>query len=173
MEPTLTDWIQAIASVLTLGAALLAVLIAWRAPEMAASYAEKYRRQTAEADEQRSLQLLVFRALMKGRSEILNQDTRAAINLVEAAFPKVPKVRAARRMFTKTAAADPFDAQAMIQAYIRLVEAVAEAVGLGDDVDQFDLESGYYPRVLGMMDEAAIADATAKLAQHAAQQGRG
>lgn len=167
MEPTLTDWIQAGASILTLGAALLAVFIAWRAPEMAASYAEKYRRKTAELDEQRAFQILVFRALMKGRSEILQPDTRAAINLVEVAFPKAQKVRAARRMFTKAATAQPFDSQILVQSYLGLVSSVTEAVGLGDDIDQFDIESGYYPQVLSMMDEAAIAEATAKIAQHA------
>lgn len=158
---------EAIAALLTMIAAFAAVRIAWKAPQLAASYAEKYRRETAALDEQRMLQVWVFRALMKGRAEIVHQDTRAAINLCEAAFPQDSKVRAARRMFTKASGADPFDSNALVQSYLALVEAVTDAVGLGDQIDRFDIESGYYPRALGMMDEAALAEAAARIASHA------
>jgi hypothetical protein len=82
MEPTTTDWIQAGASVLTMMAAIVAALIAAKAPRLAAKYAEDYRRENAKADEAARLKSLVFQALMKGRQEIMNADSRAAINLV-------------------------------------------------------------------------------------------
>lgn len=166
------EWIQALAAVLTLLAALAALVIAAKAPRLAAKYAEDYRRQTAADDELRSLQSNVFRALMKGRKEILASDTRAAINLVEAAFPDHPKVRNARRMFTKAANATPFNADVFVQAFTELVQEVTVAVGLGDRIDRFDIESGYYPEALGKMDEAAIAEAELKLADKAKMQGR-
>lgn len=163
----MTDWIQAIASLLTMGAAFLALRIASKAPKLAASYAEEFRRESARIDEERALQIYVFRCLMKGRSEIVHPDTRAAINLCEAAFPDDPRVRAARRMFTKASLADPFDHDGFVKAYLSLLESVTVAVGLGDKIDRFDIESGYYPKALGILDEAAIADASAKLAIHA------
>lgn len=161
------DWVQAIAAILTLLAALAALVIAAKAPRLAAKYAEDYRRQTAASDELKALQTYVFRALMKGRQEILAQETRGAINLVEAAFPDHPKVRNARRMFTKAANAQPFDATSFVLAFSDMVQEVANAVGLGDKIDRFDIESGYYPAVLGKIDEAAIADAELKIAERA------
>lgn len=163
------DWVQALAAIFTLLAALAALVIAAKAPRLAARYAEEYRRETAAADELRSLQTNVFRALMKGRKEILALDTRAAINLVEAAFPDESRVRNARRMFTKAADAKPFDAEAFVVAFLDLVQEVSIAVGLGDKIDRFDIESGYYPEALGKLDEAAIVDAELKLSKSAAK----
>lgn len=166
MSPTFTDWLQAGAAILTMIAAFVAAFVAARAPKMAAEYAERYRRKTAEADETRSFQVQVFRALMKGRAEIMAQDTRAALNLVEAAFPKHHGVRSARRMFTKAANAQPFVSEVMARAYLDLVQQVSNAVGYEADIDRFDVESGYYPRALGLLDEAAIAEAMRKIAEH-------
>lgn len=166
MAPTLTDWIQAGASVLTFVTAIVAARIAWKAPELAASYAEKYRRETAEADELRTFQIYVFRALMKGRAEILAADTRAAINLVEAAFPHDKPVRVARRLFTRAFTSPSYDEKLIVTRYLDLVQAVAVAVGYGENIDRFDVESGYYPKAMGVLDEAALREAAAKIAQH-------
>ena len=165
MEPSLTDWIQAGAAALTLLAAIVAAIIALKAPRMAAKYAEEYRRENVKIDDQSKLQTDVFRALMKGRSEILAPDSRAAINLVEVAFPDNADVRNARRMFTVAARARPFDANQMVKSYFDLIESVSKAIGAS--VDRFDIESGYYPEALGKIDEAAVADAEMKLALNA------
>lgn len=159
------EWVQAVSAVLTLLAALAALVIAAKAPRLAAKYAEEYRRQTANADEIKSLQTYVFRALMKGRQEIMAPDTRAAINLVEVAFPNSPQVRNARRMFTKAANAKPFDAVSFVNAFGNLVQEVTNAIGLAEYIDRFDIESGYYPEVLGKLDEAAIVEAEAKISR--------
>ncbi len=86
LTPSVTDWLQAGAAIMTMFAAFVAAFVAAKAPKLAAEYAESYRRKSAESDEMRAFQIYVFRALMKGRSEIIAQDTRAALNLVEAAF---------------------------------------------------------------------------------------
>ena len=172
MTPTVTDWVQAGAAILTMLAAFVAAYVAARAPKLAAEYAETYRRKTAEADEARAFQLMVFRALMKGRAEIMAQDTRAAINLVEAAFPKCPGVRSARRMFTKSATAQPFSSESMVVSYLDLVLKVACAVGYEADIDRFDVESGYYPTALGLLDEAALAEAMRRIADHGSDVAR-
>lgn len=166
MGPTITDWIQAGAAIAMMVAAIAAAVIAWKVPRLAAQYAEEYRRETASADELRQFQTWVFRALMKGRAEMLSSDTRAAINLVEAAFTKDPKVRGARRSFTKAANTLPYDEKLIVEAYLALVEAVSCAAGYGDHIDRFDIESGYYPRAMGLLDEAALAEAAAKIAAH-------
>ena len=165
MIPMATDWIQAGASTLTLGAAIVAAVIAARAPKQAAQYAERYRRETARLDEQAAFQTYIFRALMKGRSEIANVDSRAAINLVEAAFPNDAAVRTAKRLFTRAADAQPFDAERLARCYLDLIAAVANAVDLGDVIDRADIEAGYYPVGLGKLDAAALLEAEKKLAE--------
>ncbi|MGE8136015.1 hypothetical protein ACQKO5_20635 [Novosphingobium subterraneum] len=47
---------------------------------------------------------------------------------------------------------------------------MAIAVGLGDKIDRFDIESDYYPKASGKLDEAAIADAERKIAVKAETQ---
>jgi hypothetical protein len=145
-------------------AAFIAVWIATKAPRLAAKYAEEYRRETAAADEQRALQVHVARLLMKGRSEILSLDSRTALNLVEVAFPTDKAVRNARRLFTKAAQANPFSADNLVASYLSLIEVVAHAVGM-EDIDRFDIESGYYPEALSRLDEAAIIEAERKIAE--------
>jgi hypothetical protein len=163
--PTVTDWIQAGASIFTMIAAVCAAVIAAKAPKLAARYAEQYRRDNAAADELQRMRTMLFHALMKGRNELLNADTRAAINLVEVAFPHDAGVRNARRMFTRAATAQPFDPDQLIARHLDLIAEVARALGLQDAIDRFDIESGYYPQALGRMDAAALADAESKLAQ--------
>lgn len=158
------EWVQAGAAIATLCAAVAAAVIAARTPRLAAQYAEEYRRTNAIIDEQRAFQLNIFRALMKGRSEIVAIDTRAAINLVEIAFPHNARVRDARRMFTKAANRQPFDSLYLFGCFNDLIEAVAEAVGLSEAINRFDIESGYYPEGLGKLDAAALHDAEVKLA---------
>lgn len=164
MEQTATDWVQALSSLLTFFAALAAAIIAAKAPKIAARYAEEFRRESARIDDQKNLQSFVFRTLMKGRREILAPDSRSAINLVEVAFPNDSKVRDARRMFSKYASATPFNADDLIKSYYDLIEAVAEAVDLKDQIKRFDIENGYYPDAIGKLDEAAIMEAEHKLA---------
>jgi hypothetical protein len=104
--------------------------------------------------------------LMKGRAEMLHQDTRAAINLVEAAFPHDAGVREARRMFTRAVSAQHYDENLIVLKYLDLVQAVASAVGYGDAIDRFDIESGYYPKAMGLLDEAALSEAAAKIGKN-------
>jgi hypothetical protein len=68
-ETALTNWIQALASVLTLLAALGAAVIAWRVPRLAAKFAEENRRQNSANDELQRMQFQTFLQLMAHRAE--------------------------------------------------------------------------------------------------------
>ncbi|WP_448658303.1 DUF6680 family protein [Sphingomonas sp. CJ99] len=166
------EWVQAIAGVATMLAAIAALIIAAKTPRLAAQWAEQYRRETAEADAKRQIQLNVFYALMKSRVEILNVDARAAINLVDVVFSDNLEVRSARNLFIQASLKEPFEPNVMVERYHQLIESVARAVGLGSAINGFDIRQGYYPEAMAKLDQAAVADAEARLAAVAAAKAK-
>jgi soluble lytic murein transglycosylase-like protein len=159
------EWIQAIAAVLTLGAALAALRVAITSPERSARFAETYRSESKLADEQAALQRIVLASLMKCRAMILHQDALAAINLADVAFVNSKAVRDARNNFMSAAGEDPSQPVKIIERYHALIAAVVREMGLSDSITSTDIQGGYYPRMLGTLDDAAIADAEAKIAK--------
>lgn len=168
MTPTITDYVQAGAAVLTMGAAIIALVIASKAPRLAAKYAEQYRRDNAKADERDRLRMSVLLMLLRGRKQLLHQDSVAALNIVDLAFADVPAVRNAHRVFVRTTFGGK--PEEIVSAYHVLILAAADAVGLGDTIGSDDLHNGYYPESFGMLDAAAMAEAEQKLAAKAAAQ---
>lgn len=164
------EWVSAAAAILTLLAAVAALVIAWRAPKMAAELAETLRRQNQAADELQRFQMGVFATLMRCRAEILNPEARSAINLVDVAFPTDDGVRSARRLFLEAAAAQNGTPERTIERYHALIEAVARATDLSPYITGFDVRAGYYPEGVSKLDQAAIADAEEKIARRAARQ---
>jgi hypothetical protein len=165
MQPTITDWIQASAAVVTMLAAALAVYIAAKAPRWAAEFADRYRRDSESAEERERIRRHVMMMLVKGRSQIIHPDTVSAINTVDVAFFDVPAVRSAHRVFFNTSLAN--DPEATVRAYHDLVNAVVAANGMGDHITPADMQMGYYPAGWGKLDEAALADAETKIAKRA------
>lgn len=162
------DWLQAVSSILTMFAAFIAAVVAWRAPTAAAKFAEKLRQQSADDEDMRRFRMTVFSALMKCRREILNVDARAAINLADVAFADVAEVRVAQKLFFEATQALPPSPERIIERYYNLIEAVARAMDFGPAITGFDVRAGYYPEALGKLDDAAFAEAEEKLARRAA-----
>jgi hypothetical protein len=167
MEPSITDWVQAGAALLTMIAAIAALTIAAKAPRLAAKFAEQYRRQNAAEEERQRFRLNVFMALMKHRSEILAADARAAINLVDVAFADDLQVRNARRLFIEATTAEPYNATTIVERFHALIEAVTRAMDMGS-LTGFDVRSGYTPSYIVKLDEAAIVEAEEKIARREA-----
>lgn len=165
MQPQLTDWIQAFAASVTMIAAIAALIIASKAPRLAAKFAEDYRRQSAVEDELKRFRALIFQSLMKHRHpyEIFAQDARAAINLIDVAFADDLDVRAARRSFIE-ATERPNEGEPIEVRYHALIAAVSKAMGFSDRISDLDVRNGYYPTALGTMDQAAVREAAARLA---------
>lgn len=167
MSPSLTDWLGAIAAMLTMLAAGAALVVAWRAPKMAAQFAENLRTANEAANERVKMRLLIFTALMKCRSQLLHQDALAALNMIEVAFPDSQPVRAARKSFIAATLEEPSQPVKIIERYHSLIDKVATEVGFGTTVGPSDIQSGYYPLGIGKLDEAALADAEDKIARRA------
>lgn len=163
-EPNITDWLTAGAALCTLLTAVVAVYLAALAPKKAAEWAETYRRQSEQASERERLRMHVFVLLMKCRSQILHQDALTAVNLVDVAFSDVPSVRAAYRSFHEATGEDPSSPEKIIERYHVLIDKVSQAVGMSEQISVSDIRSGYYPVALGRLDEAALAEAEAKIA---------
>ncbi|ODP39355.1 hypothetical protein BFL28_11140 [Sphingomonas turrisvirgatae] len=159
---------QAAASVLTMLAAVAALIIAKRAPKQAARFAEQFRSASAEIEQRRGLQMTVFMALMKCRRELLNQDARGAVNVCDVAFADHPEVLNARRLFLEATLTPGTDAVLTVERYHSLTEAVGRALGYTDRLTAQDMRTGWYPDALYMIDQASIQDAQDKLARREA-----
>jgi hypothetical protein len=166
--PNLAEWISAGAAAFTMIAAIMALIVAWRAPKMAAQFAEDLRNQNEAANERTRLRMHVFTNLMKCRSQILHRDALDAINLVDVAFPDDVSVRSARKSFTAATLEVPHHPIKIVERYHALIDKVATAVGFGPCIGPSDIQSGYYPTALGRMDEAAIVEAEDKIARASA-----
>lgn len=168
MHPSVTDWIVALASALTMSAAFTALVVAWRAPKMAAQFAESLRSQNEAATERTRLRFNVFLALMRHRRQILHPDAIGALNLIEIAFFDCQTVRAARDSFFRATLERPSKFDKIVERYHSLIDKVGAEVGFGGHIGPSDIQSGYYPDALGMLDQAALADAEEKIARRAA-----
>lgn len=162
---TAADWIQAGAAIVTAIAALTALAIAYKAPKLAAEWAERYRSQSEVEAEKQRLRNLVFISLMKCRRTILHADAIAALNLIDIAFKDCEAVRTAYRSFTEATLAVPYYGEVIVERYYALIEKLAIEMGYGDEITIFDVRNGYYPSGLGKLDEAAFAEAEAKIAR--------
>lgn len=164
MAPQLTDWIQAAAALLTMAAAFAALMIAAKAPRLAAKFAEQYRSENAAREDLQRYRMSVFSTLMAHRSEMLARDARLAINSVDVAFADDLQVRNARRLFMEAAQANPTNAVQIVERYHAMIEAVARAMNAGNELTGFDVRTGYYPMAMARLDEAALAEAEEKIA---------
>ncbi len=163
------EWVQAIASIATLGTAGAALKIALDGPRRSARFAEEYRALSKEADDRRAMRVGVFATLMRCRSQMLHVDAVTALNLVDVAFIDAPNVRESWRHFLVAAGAKPFNATALIERYHGIIHAIAREMKLSDSISLTDVQAAYYPEAFGTMDEAALADAEEKLARRTAR----
>src|SRR5687767_8412972 len=98
-------------------AAVIAVIIAAKAPRWAAKFAEDYRRQNAATDEAYKLQFQVFLQLMAHRAELASINARQAVNAVDVIFASNTDVRNARQMFMAAVNAQPTDGRLIVERY--------------------------------------------------------
>ena len=167
-HPSITDWIIAVAATLTMVAAIAALIVAWRAPQMAAQFAEQLRRDDAVESDRAKLRMAIFISLMKSRNQILHREAIDALNLVDVVFADAQSVRRARKSFIEATLEEPSQPVKIVERYHALIDKVAAEVGFSGSIGPSDIQSGYYPRGLGKLDEAALAEAEEKIARAAA-----
>lgn len=134
---------------------------------MAATFAEQLRRDSEAENERSRLRMAVFISLMKCRNQIMHRDAIDALNVVDVVFSDSFAIREARRSFAAATLEEPSQPVKIVERYHALIEKVANEVGFSSVVSPADIQSGYYPRGLGQLDEAAFADAEEKIARRA------
>lgn len=159
------EWVQAGAAIATLGAAIVATVIAANTPKRAAAFAEQYRREGKAADDRAQLRIGVFAALMRCRNQIVHVDAVTALNLVDVAFIDAPQVREAWKHFLVATTAEPFVAVSVVERYHGIIHAIAREMELSDRISLTDIQSAYYSRAFGTLDEAALAEAEEKISR--------
>jgi hypothetical protein len=157
------DWVQAIAAILTLGAAGLAVWATFRAPKLAAEFAEKLRNDTQSIEEQRRMKLYILTTLMQYRGQISNYNSVSALNLIDLVFADSQEVRGAWKHFNQATAAVPFSNETTMERYRQIINCIARDVGLNDKLSIQDIETAYFPKGLAELDEAMHLETQEKL----------
>lgn len=158
-------WWQAIASFLTLGAAGLAVWATFRAPRLAARFAEQLRVETQAELERRASKFNVFTILMTNRAAIASPASVMALNAIDVAFMDAPEVRAAWRRFHQSIIPENNLGHTTSERYLTIIERMAAHLGLSDQISIKDIETSYYPKSMSDADIAIMLETRHKIAQ--------
>lgn len=150
------DWINsnapavaAIAAIFSAIATGFAVLATWRGPVAAANLAEKMRQKAEVSNEKRRLKLYVFTTLLQERAAYYSLEAVRAFNLIDFVFNESRNVRRAWEDFLS--ALDPNNSvpeHAVKEKFRKLLSAIADDVGLADELRADDLNRIYYPTAL-------------------------
>ena len=157
------EQIQAVAAVATFLAAATAVWATFRAPKLAARFAEQLRADGQVAGERRQLQQYVFLTLMRYRSAIMNPECVAALNAIDVVFCDAAEVRNAWRDFCNIANTSEPAGAIIVERYVVILDKMAAAMGLSQTITVFDVRNSWYPKGLGDLDYAALLEAQDKI----------
>ncbi len=140
---------EVIAAGLSALATIAAAVAAFRAPISAAAAAEALRSESAQAQHRRQIKLSVFGAIMQERADIAQRDCVIALNLIDVAFFDVPHVREAWAELHES-----FSPIKQVPTHIqderlrKLLRAMAQDLGLADNLRLDDFARIYYPNAL-------------------------
>lgn len=159
------EQVQAIAAVATFLAAALAVLAAFRAPTLAARFAEKLRVDSQREQERRNAKLNVFATLMQFRAQMANPVAVGALNLIDVVYCESQEVRDAWRHFHAAASAPEgqFSGERLRERYLAIIAAMARDLGLQKTITIGDIQMAYYPTALQNFDLATHLETQEKL----------
>lgn len=165
------EQVQAVAAVATFLAACVAVWATFRAPSLAAEFAEGLRASSQQAEEERRLKLWIFSTLMQRRRMIVSHDAASALNLIDVVYRDSRDVRAAWRSFLQAACERPSSPEKIVERYHSILEKMALALGLSETISISDIHASYWPEGLGDQGEAEYLEVQDKLKRLRANMG--
>lgn len=140
--------VQAVAAVATFLAACVAVWASFRAPKLAAQFAEQLRSSSTVADEVRRQKYLIFATLLENRSHIAAANCVSALNLIDLIFIDDREVRSALAHF-RVATDDPNATDdRRVECFFSIIEKISRHLGLSDKITIADIRTRYYPTAL-------------------------
>ena len=141
--------IQAVAAIATLLAACAAVWATFRAPRLAAEFAENLRASATKVEEARRIKLAIFSNLLQYRAQIASEPCVATLNLIDFAYSDSVEVRNAWKDFLADTTADPFISMSVIERYLSIIHSMARHLGLSEQITIADIRAQYYPKGIG------------------------
>lgn len=142
------------AAALSAFAAIASATAAWRVPHAVAKYADERRKES----EARARKQGVLEALIQHRATISYPASVAALNSIPMVFPAESKVREAFNRFMAAANAKPFEPARLIERHLLIINAIVEDLGLDGQLTQSDLDTAYYPELLGRAHQVETED---------------
>jgi hypothetical protein len=159
--PTPEEW-QAISGIATFLAACIAVWASFRAPKLAAEFAEKLRSNAFAAERARIMQLDLLFDLMKRRNSFTYSDVYSSLNLIDLVFVESAPVRQAWHQFYLSVM-DPNAVQSLRQErYNKIVEEIVRHLGLGDQISSLNVQMAYVPKIEARRQEVFMSEINKK-----------
>ena len=140
--------VQAVAAVATFLAACVAVWASFRAPRLAAQFAEQLRATSTIADEVRRQKYLIFATLLENRSHIAAANCVAALNLIDLIFIDDREVRSALAHFRVAADDQNSTDDRRVECFFSIIEKISRHLGLSEKITIADIRTRYYPTAL-------------------------
>ncbi|WP_374452952.1 DUF6680 family protein [Phenylobacterium sp.] len=151
-------WVQAVAGIFTFGAAAWAVIAAYRAPKLAAAFADELRRSSTADDAIRNEKQWILSTLMRYRGQMLHHDVVSALNMVEITFVDSMDVRDAYRQWWNTIEGGDHPPALRRERFYGIITAIVADMGLGRKLRASDIERAYYPNFVGRRIEVELAE---------------
>jgi hypothetical protein len=93
--------------------------------------------------------MAVLETLIQYRATVAYPQAVAALNSITTVFASSPKVRDSFVRFMSAANDKPFDQGRLVERYVAIINAVVQDLGLDGKIAASDIDSFYYPELLG------------------------
>jgi hypothetical protein len=143
----MTETLTLITAIFSAIATALAAFATWRAPTMAARFAESLRRDAERHNERQRQKLSVFTTLMQERALIHSENGVKALNLIDVVFNESRDVREAWSELYLAFEMKPLLQHVVDERLRKLLGAIAKDIGLADELRTDDLGRVYFPIV--------------------------
>jgi hypothetical protein len=143
----MNEHLALVAAIFSAIATALAAVATWRAPITAARLAETLRRDADRSAERQRQKLWVFSTLMQERAQIYSDNGVRALNLVDVVFSGCREVRDAWAELYSSFHLKPLPPHVVSERLLKLLRAIAEDLGLADELRSDDLARVYRPLV--------------------------
>lgn len=143
-----------VAAGLSFLAAAASATAAWRVPYAVARFAEERRKES----DARSRKMAVLETLIQYRATIAYAQSVAALNSIPTVFSASPKVHEAFTRFMAAANAKPFNQGTLVERHLLIISAMIQDLGLDAQISATDVDSFYYPELLGRAHEVEQMD---------------
>ncbi len=137
-----------IAAVASAVATAFAAFATWHAPKSAANLAETLRRDAERSDQRQRYKLHLFATLMQERAAIYTENAVRVLNTIDVVFHDSRPVREAWAELFLVFGMNSIPPHVLDERLRKLLIAMAQDIGLGDELRVDDIGRVYYPKAL-------------------------